>query len=340
MPDGRCSFFLRVRDTAQNVSEAIDTGLNVLLDRAPPDHTALDVSAFKVLVAENGSIQTGATGGTALVHASLSVDEDPFSAAAAIPLDGLYVDPNGVARVDVFADPAGATLISSIYTAALAEERLLPSGVLPASIKTEVYLGVVDNAGNASHPVRVPLLEIVSTLNGRIPGDDASNPNSVRRHTFFFGEASGGVELTGRDSLDPTTVWQVIDRDHLPQSEFDPSTDFGEHDRLVEDPVRKSLWAKADGTARERTAAWEPEFEAASFLALDSSPGTQVRYDPVLRRFWSSRLGSSALRYWSPGANIWAMPDTSASEDTPSIGEGGTLVYAPPTAASCFLADR
>ncbi len=178
-PDGPCHVELAIADTAGN-STHVATYATFDLDRtAPSAALAIHAELLAHLRAPWGSEQTGPPG-QFLVAAAL----DDTSAPDALDLPSAAFS------------QSGETLVEARVYASATEPQGLLGAVRPTSggwssvrlalvDSPRVWLAVIDRAGNTSTRVPVAAVRWVASLEGKIPGNLASNPHRFLERTIY-----------------------------------------------------------------------------------------------------------------------------------------------------------
>ncbi len=163
--EGRCDVIVRAPDLAGNVFDDVVGSFDV--DTAPPLAADVDQGAIKHLRAPWGATQTGASPGQFLVPETLGASDSPI---APLPASA-FIGVDTLARIDAFTDELGGLLIGS----STVEGGAVGAMPLQGEDSDEVWLSVIDRAGNASPRIRVDQVEWVATLD-----DSSSTPNPHR----------------------------------------------------------------------------------------------------------------------------------------------------------------
>lgn len=178
--DSVCPLVATLTDEAGNVGADADIGVSLIVDRTSPDAgSAIDVSLLEHLRVPWGAIQTAGAPGQFIVSSSLTVDDAPLS----VPIATAAFEQAGetLRLVRAYASPAGGV--------PLGESEPSTGGWAPiqlfASDLTNVYLAVVDAAGNESSRVAVPSHQWVATMGDKQIGSTLRNPNVLEARPYF-----------------------------------------------------------------------------------------------------------------------------------------------------------
>jgi len=177
--DGRYALVADVEDEAGNRDAAPAPDVELVIDRTPP--APVDTARLAHLRVPWGALQTGGAPGQFLVRAGLPADETP--GAGELDPAAFGTETDSLAQVRAMQGPEGGPLLGVSERT----ESGWPAMALATADAAELWVSVVDGAGNESPRRRVAAGEWVATLGGKVAGSVLENPHRFSTRTWFAG---------------------------------------------------------------------------------------------------------------------------------------------------------